>query len=164
MPFAKALTLFSQLFGFFTSKATLKSHSVASAIQRSIIFLTLLSLILPPALIDIILILTPGTAKCGIGTAAQEHLLAVLAQPQGLLSIHQQEAEHHLDAQQQGVKIPVNGGLIQQLNVVAGGNPAKCGHSLAVQPPFVLAHEIIVIVVEKGGKLTLNDSVVQGNH
>ena len=49
------------------------------------------------------------------------------------------------------MEIPVNSRLIQQLNVVGGGNPAKCGHSLAVQPSFVLAHEIIVIVVEKGG-------------
>lgn len=89
MPFAKALTLFNQLFGFFTSSATLKSHSVASAIQRSIIILTVLSLILPPAFIDIILVLAPGAAKSGIGAAAQEYLLAVLAQPQGLLSIHQ---------------------------------------------------------------------------
>lgn len=34
-----------------------------------------------PCLIDIILILTPGAAKCGIGAAAEEHLMAVLAQP-----------------------------------------------------------------------------------
>ena len=75
----------------------------------------------------------------------------MLAQAQGLVTVHQHEAEHHLDAQQQGVKIPVNGGLIQQLNVVAGGDPAERSHGLAVQPPFVLAHESIVIVVEKGG-------------
>ena len=71
----------------------------------------------------------------------------MLAQTQGLFIIHQHEAKHHLDTQQQGVKIPVDGGLIQQLDVVAGGDSAKCSHSLAVQPPFVLAHEIIVIVV-----------------
>ena len=118
MPFAKALTLFSQLFGFFTSSATLKSHSVASAIQRSIIILTVLSLIFFSAFIDIILILAPGAAKCGIGPAAEEHLLAVLAQPQGLFSIHQQKAEHHLDAQQQGVKVPIDGRLLQQFDMI----------------------------------------------
>ena len=32
---------------------------------------------------------------------------AVLAQPQGLLSIHQQEAEHHLDAQKQRMEVPI---------------------------------------------------------
>ena len=75
----------------------------------------------------------------------------MLAQAQGLLIVHQHEAEHHLDTQQQGMEIPVNGRLIQQLDVVAGSDPAKCGHSLTMQSPFVLAHEVIVIVVEKGG-------------
>lgn len=53
----------------------------------------------------------------------------MLAQPQGLLSIHQQEAEHHLDAQQQGVKIPIDGRLIQQLNMIAGRNAAEGSHT-----------------------------------
>ena len=74
------------------------------------------------AFVDIILILTPGTAKCSVGATAQEHLLAVLTQSQGLLIVHQHKAEHHLDAQQQGVKVPINSGLIQQLNVVAGSS------------------------------------------
>ena len=87
---------------------------------------------LPPALIDIILILAPGTAKSGIGAAAQEHLLAVLAQPQGLLSVHQQEAEHHLDAQKQRMEVPIDGRLVQQLNMIAGRNAAEGSHALAV--------------------------------
>ena len=33
IPFAKALTLFSQLFGFFVSRATLKSHSGSSVVS-----------------------------------------------------------------------------------------------------------------------------------
>ena len=37
IPLEKALTLFNQLFGFFVSRATLKSHSVASAMSCSII-------------------------------------------------------------------------------------------------------------------------------
>ena len=37
----------------------------------------------------------------------------MLAQAQGLIIVHQHKAEHHLDAQQQGVKIPVDGGLVQ---------------------------------------------------
>ena len=49
----------------------------------------------------IVEILAPWAAKGGIGPAAQEHLLAVLAQAQGLVTVHQHEAEHHLDAQQQ---------------------------------------------------------------
>ena len=43
MPLENALTLFNQLFGFFVSSATLKSHSVASAINCSIIIVPLLS-------------------------------------------------------------------------------------------------------------------------
>ena len=64
-------------------------------------------------LIDIILVLAPWAAKGGVGPAAQKHLLAMFAQAQGLVIVHQHEAEHHLDTQQQGVKIPVDGGLIQ---------------------------------------------------
>lgn len=52
------------------------------------------------ALVDIILILAPGTAKCSVGTAAQKHLVAMLAQAQGLVIVHQHETEHHLDTQQ----------------------------------------------------------------
>ena len=69
------------------------------------------------ALVNIVLILAPWTAKGGVGPAAQEHLLAVLAQAQGLVTVHQHEAEHHLDTQQQRMEIPVNGGLIQQLEL-----------------------------------------------
>ena len=74
----------------------------------------------------------------------------MLAQAQGLVTVHQHEAEHHLDTQQQGVKIPINSGLIQQFDVVAGGDPTERSHSLAVQPPCVLVDRIIVIVVQNG--------------
>ena len=42
------------------------------------------------------LVLAPWAAKGCIGSAAQEHLLAVLAQAQGLVTVRQHEAEHHL--------------------------------------------------------------------
>lgn len=93
-------------------------HTTSPVIVLSIFFAGFL----PPALIDIILILAPGTAKSGIGAAAQEYLLAVLAQPQGLFSVHQQEAEHHLNAQQQRMEVPIDGRLVQQLNMIAGCN------------------------------------------
>ena len=109
------------------------------------------SLGLLTTLIDIVLVLAPWATKSGVGPAAQEHLLTVLAQAQGLVTVYQHEAEHHLDAQQQRMEIPIDGGLIQQLDVVAGGDPTKCGHGLAVQPPCVLVNGIIVIVVQNGG-------------
>lgn len=58
--------------------------------------------------------------------------MAVLAQAQGLIIVHQHKTEHHLDTQQQGMEIPINCGLILQFNVVAGGNPAERSHGLAV--------------------------------
>ena len=81
------------------------------------------------ALIDIILILAPGTAKCSVGSVAPKHLLAVLAQAQRLLIVRRHEAEHHLYAQQQGVKIPVDGGLIQQLDLGARCREFEPPHS-----------------------------------
>lgn len=54
-----------------------------------------------PALVDVILILTPWAAKGGVGTVGEEHLLAVLTQSQRPCVIHQHKAEHHLDAQEQ---------------------------------------------------------------
>src|SRR5699024_4951187 len=96
------------------------------------------SLGLLTALIDIVLVLAPWAAKSGVGPAAQEHLLTMLAQAQRLVIVHQHETEHHLDTQQQRVKIPVNSGLVQQLNVVAGGDSAEYSHGFAVQPPGVL--------------------------
>ena len=83
---------------------------------------------LSPCFIDIILILAPGAAKCGIGPAAEEHLLAVLAQAQGFLSVHQQEAEHHLDAQQQRMEVPIDGRLLQQFNMIGRRNAAEGSH------------------------------------
>ena len=81
-------------------------------------------------LVDIVLVLAPWAAEGRIGPAAQKYLLAMLAQSQGLLIVHQHEAEHHLDTQQQGVKVPIN--IIQQLHVMAGSNLAKRDHCLAV--------------------------------
>ena len=38
----------------------------------------------------------------------------MLAQPQGFCIVHQHEAEHHLDAQQQRMEVPIDGRLLQQ--------------------------------------------------
>jgi len=75
----------------------------------------------------------------------------VLTQPQGLLSIHQHEAEHHLDAQQQRVKVPIDGRLVQQLNMIAGRNAAEGRHTLAVQIPGIFIDQVIIIVIQNGG-------------
>ena len=46
------------------------------------------------------MIFAAWAAKGGVGPAAQKHLLSVFAQTQGLVTIHQHKAEHHLDVQQ----------------------------------------------------------------
>ena len=58
----------------------------------------------------------------------------MLAQAQGAVIVHQYEAEHHLDAQQQGMEILIDGWLIQQLDVIAGGDPTECSYGLVVHP------------------------------
>ena len=91
----------------------INSRSAAAATPSLVCF----SLGFPTAFVDIVLIFAPWAAKGGVGPAAQEHLLAVLAQAQGLVTVHQHEAEHHLDTQQQGVKIPINSGDVYKRQV-----------------------------------------------
>lgn len=74
----------------------------------------------------------------------------MLAQAQGLVIVHQHKTEHHLNSKQKGMKIPIDGRLIQQLDVIAGGDSAERSHGLAVQSPYVLVDGIIVIVVQNG--------------
>ena len=80
---------------------------------HSVSFL-LISALFRTALVDIVLVLAPWAAKGSVGPAAQEHLLAVLTQAQGLVAVHQHEAEHHLNTQQQGVKLSTN----MKLNII----------------------------------------------
>ena len=71
----------------------------------------------------------------------------MLAQPKGLFPVHQQEAEHHLHAQQQGVKVPIDGRLVQQLNMIAGRNAAKGRHTLAVQIPGIFVDQVAILYI-----------------
>ena len=103
-----------------------------------------------PCFIDIILILAPGAAKYGIGPAAEEHLLAVLAQPQGFRIVHKHEAEHHLDAQQQRMEVPIDGRFLQQFNMISRRNAAEGSHGLAVKIPCILVNAVVVVVVQNG--------------
>ena len=109
--------------------------------------LLILFRIFAPALIDVILILAPWAAKGGVGTIGEEHFLAVFAQPQWSVIVHQQEAEHHLDTQEQRMEVPIDGRFVQQLDVIAGRDAAKGGHRLAVQPPALLVNGLIVVIV-----------------
>ena len=69
-------------------------------------------LLLRPALIHVIPVLALRAAKL-IGEAiGDEDLRTVLAQPEGILVVRQHEAEHHLNAEKQGMEIPYDGRLI----------------------------------------------------
>ena len=67
-------------------------HTGSAPVLRSF-FVTSICPVLSPALVDIVLIFAPWAAKGSVGPAAQEHLLAVLAQAQGLVTIHQHKPE-----------------------------------------------------------------------
>ena len=75
----------------------------------------------------------------------------MLAQPQGLCIVHQHEAEHHLDAQQQRMKVPIDGGLLQQFDMISRRNAAEGGHGLAVKISCILVNAVVVVIVQNGG-------------
>ena len=88
--------------------------------------LVLIPLGLFTVLIDIILVFAPWAAEGRIGPAAQKHLLTMLAQAQRLVIVYQHKAEHHLDAQLQGVKIPVKMASLSSLKLIT---PLPAGFS-----------------------------------
>ena len=70
----------------------------------------------------------------------------MLAQPQGLCIVHQHEAEHHLDTQQQRMEVPIDRGLLQQLNMVARRNAAEGSHALAVAFSILTGRDLIAVI------------------
>ena len=46
------------------------------------------------------------------------------------------------------MKVPIDGRLVQQLNMIAGRNAAKGGHAHAVQISCILVDQIIIVVVQ----------------
>ena len=151
IPFAKALRLLSQLFGFFTSRATLKSHSVASAIHLSIInsfpFPSFL-LFLRSALIHIILILTLRAAEDRTRSACHKRLRTMSAKAHRLFAVGQHIAEHHLYAEQHRVEIPYNRRLIKQSDMICGSNAAEGCHTLLHHQPCFLVQMVVILIVQ----------------
>jgi len=81
------------------------------------------SLFPAPALVDVITVFTLRAAKLGIGAAGDKNPVAVLAGFQGAVLVCQHEAEHHLKAQEQRVKIPYDCRPVQQGDAVGGAMP-----------------------------------------
>lgn len=73
---------------------------------------------------------------------------AVLAQPQAGSFVCQHEAEHHLDRQQQGMKIPHDGGTLPQLDVVVRCDASERRHTLPVNVTGVFVHFLLFIEQE----------------
>ena len=75
----------------------------------------------------------------------------MLAQPQGFCIVHQHKAEHHLDAQQQRMEVPIDGRLLQQFNMIGRRNAAEGSHGLAVKISCILVNAVVVVIVQNGG-------------
>ena len=108
-------------------------------------------LFLPPAFVDIISVFALWAAKFGVGTVGGKYLVAMFAGFQRAVPVCQHETEHHLQAPQQGMKIPYDRRLVQQRDVVGGSDAAERRHPLTVEVTGHFVQIIIVIVVEKTG-------------
>ena len=109
------------------------------------------ALFFPPALVNIITVLALGTAKLSIGTAGSENFVTMPTGFQGAVRVRQHKAEHHLQAQQQGVRIPYNRRPVQQGNVVGRRDAPESRHPLPVEVAGHFVQHIIVVVMEKAG-------------
>ena len=89
-------------------------------------------LLLLPALVNIVLIFAFGATKFCSGILRHEHHLTMLAGAQRLGFINQHKAEHELDTEQQGMKIPNDCRLIPQGYAIGWGYAAKGRHALLV--------------------------------
>ncbi len=102
-----------------------------------------------PALVDIVLVLAARRTEYSVGMVRRIRLLAVLADAQRLLPVSQHEAEHHLNAQQQRMKIPYDGRLIEERNVVCRRDSAECRHALTVNTSRRFIKLIVILVIER---------------
>lgn len=112
---------------------------------------TLPSLI-PPPLINIILILTPRPAKLRVGMPREKRQIAMLTQAQRSLLISQREPEHRLYGQQQGAEVPHDTRLIViQPNTIGRCFAAERRHSFTAQVAGEVVHFVFIVVKQEGG-------------
>lgn len=99
---------------------------------------------------EIIPILTPCAAKHGIRSWRGKHLIAAFANPQWFCIVGYQKVEHHFYRVEQGVEIPKERGLIQQLDMIARCNAAKRTHGSLQHKPRFLVGAVVVLIVKLG--------------
>jgi len=76
-----------------------------------------------------VLIFTLRRTESGVRVPGYKHLTAMAAQAQRLCLVGQSEAEHHLDAQQQGMEVPNDRRLVQQGYAIGRRGPAESRHA-----------------------------------
>lgn len=104
------------------------------------------SYFLRTALIRIIVILALRAAKHSTWSACHKGLQTMFADADGLLSVGQHKAEHHLYSKNQRVKILYDRRLIKQSNMVGLCIAAKGRHSFLHQKPLLQRYTIIIFV------------------
>ena len=92
------------------------SHSLRELSQNSILISFLL---LRPALIHVIPVLALRAAELIARMVGDKDLRTVFAQPEGILVVRQHEAEHHLNAEKQGMEVPYDRRLVIEGDVIA---------------------------------------------
>ena len=125
------------------------SHSLRELSQNSILISFLL---LRPALIHVIPVLALRAAELIARTVGDEDLCTVFAQPEGILRVSEHEAEHQLNPEKEGVKIPDDGRLVEKCDVIARRVSVKSRHALPVQLTgiFAVDFEALIIWEAKG--------------
>ena len=120
------------------------SHSLRELSQNSILISFLL---LRPALIHVIPVLALRAAELIARSVGDKDFRTVLAQPEGILVIRQHKAEHHLNAEKQGVKIPDDGWLVQKCDLIARRVPVERRHAFPVKLPGILAADFVILII-----------------
>ena len=49
------------------------------------------------------------------------------------------------------MKVPIDGGLLQQFDMISRRNAAEGGHGLAVKISCILVNAVVVVIVQNGG-------------
>lgn len=104
-------------------------------------------LLLRPALIHVIPVLALRAAELIARTVGDEDLCTVFAQPEGILRVGEHEAEHQLNPEKEGVKIPDDGRLVEKRDVIARRVSVKSRHALPVQLAGILAADFVILII-----------------
>ena len=95
------------------------------------------------------LILALRAAKHSTWSACDKGFGTMPAKLNRVFAVGQHKAEHHLNAQQQGMKIPNDGRLIQKSYMIGWSDAAKSCHALLHHLPGFIVQCIIIRIIKK---------------